>query len=46
MDYIMKRLDEYGYDGYFSLELMSPYERMPEEAMRQSVEWMKKKIGE
>ena len=28
-----------------SLELMTPYERMPEEAMRQSVEWMRERMG-
>ncbi len=45
MDYILKRLDEYGYKGYLSLELMTPYERIPEKAMQQSVAWMKQKIG-
>lgn len=41
MDHICRRLDEAGYKGYMSLELMTPYERMPEEAMRRSVEWMR-----
>lgn len=46
MDHIMQKLDEIAYPYYLSLELMTPYERMPEEAMGQSVEWMRKKIGE
>ena len=33
MDHIMQKLVEIAYPYYLSLELMTPYERMPEEAM-------------
>ena len=45
MDHILTLLDEAVYPYYMSLELMTPYERMPEEAMRQSVEWMRERMG-
>ena len=44
MDHILTLLDEAAYPYYMSLELMTPYERMPEEAMRQSVEWMRERM--
>lgn len=46
LDHILQKLDGIGYDRYLSLELMTPYERMPEEATRQSVEWLRRRLGE
>lgn len=45
LDHILEKLDEAGYEGYLSLELMQPYETCPEEAMQKAVDWMRKKLG-
>ena len=44
LDHIMEKIDDYGYKGYFAVELLSPYETMPEEGMRQCVEWLRNKL--
>ena len=45
LDHVLKVMDDIEYKGYFSIELMSPYEKRAEEAMGKAAEWMRKHIG-
>lgn len=45
LDHMLAKLDEANYTGYLSTELMTPYERMPEEALKKTLDWMIKKLS-
>ncbi len=44
LDYIMNAFDRIDYKGYFSVELLAPYERHPEEAMRKTAQWLRARM--
>lgn len=44
LDYVLEKMDGIRYDGYFSIELMSPYEKQPEEAMKKAAVWMRERL--
>lgn len=41
LDHVLDAFDKIGYKGYFSLELMSPYEKVAEEVMSRGAAWMR-----
>lgn len=40
LPHILEVLNQIDYQGYLSMELLEPYEKEPEQAMKKAVEWM------
>lgn len=46
LEHVLQALDEINYSGYITLEMMSPYEYVPEEATRKGAEWLRARLSD
>jgi len=45
LEEILQTLDKINYQGYITIEIKTPYEYNPEEAMRKSAEWLRTRLA-